>query len=252
MADNSTIKIEALRKQLQEAQERERTARKEANEREQRAREEAEHERTARKEADKRERRAREEAERERRAREEAAERERRAREETERKGREEERERAFEFIEKVLQERRSQRTPSPTRSTLDPYKQTPRSHSTGNLYNTSETRKQIDDALKAELRNSLILDHPKLTSRFFPTTDSAIAVFEACKQGEQPLFQDNTGWVGWPQTANEPGVLNWFQGIFKHIRRLAADNGLIAQGSRSILAAPDIPLHGHIAQRKL
>ena len=224
MADDPIVELESLRKQLQDA------------------REEAERERKARKDADEREQKAREEAD----------ERERKARQEAERKVREEERERALELIEKILRAPQTQRTPSPTRSAFDPHKQTPRSHSTSNLYNTSETRKQIDDALKAELRNSLILDHPKLASIFFPTTDSTISIFEACKQGRQPLFQDKAGWVDWPQTANELGVLYWFQGTFNHIRQLAADNGLITQGCRNILTAPGLPLDGHIAQRKL
>lgn len=136
----------------------------------------------------------------ERQARQEADKRERKLLKETEareQRAREEERERASELIRIRQEDHRRSRTPSPVRAALVPDEQTPRSHSTSNLFNTSENIRQTDDALKDELRNSLMLDEPNFISRFFPTTNPAIVIFEVRHSNKVHSLSMRTAVVG-------------------------------------------------------
>ncbi|KAF2788689.1 hypothetical protein K505DRAFT_410741 [Melanomma pulvis-pyrius CBS 109.77] len=81
---------------------------------------------------------------------------------------------------------------PSPAAS----FQQTPWLHNTGSFANSTEHRKYVDGVLKEEL-GQLYVGVPGLKS-------AAHAVFDKCKEGDNPLYQEESGWQGWPEGARE------------------------------------------------
>ncbi|KAK2738278.1 hypothetical protein FQN57_007141 [Myotisia sp. PD_48] len=89
--------------------------------------------------------------------------------------------------------------TPPPRSS--QPPKQTPLRQSTGSFANSNETRTNVDGVLSSEM-GTIYVGLP-LYETFFWDIDwlvpAAQAVFETCKEGEEPLYSEDVGWRGWP-----------------------------------------------------
>ena len=110
---------------------------------------------------------------------------------------------------------------PRPTSS----FQQTPLSINTGNLANSTEHHKHVDDVLKEELGH-LYVGIPGFFDAFFGDVlglrTAAQAVFDKCKEGDSPLFRVGSGWQGWPERAKEEDVLNWFAPLIDQLLILA------------------------------
>lgn len=74
-------------------------------------------------------------------------------------------------------------------------------------------------------------------------------AVLQKCREGDTPIFGE--GWRGWPEDANQDGVLAWFADV---IDRLATFAEAIkpSPARRRPLAQSNKPIQGSTAERKL
>ncbi|KAJ8063416.1 hypothetical protein OCU04_008636 [Sclerotinia nivalis] len=117
---------------------------------------------------------------------------------------------------------------PSPQPS-MSFFQQTPNSHITSGLLNSSEYPQDVEKLLKNKL-GMIYVGVPQIYNKFFggvaklETTSQAF--FEKWNVGTDPCFRE--GWAGWPSDANEVDVLKW---LTEFIETLAA----FAQDYRSI-----------------
>ncbi|EEP83047.1 conserved hypothetical protein [Uncinocarpus reesii 1704] len=157
-----------------------------------------------------------------------------------------------FDLIATITRAERA--TPTPRPSLLTP--QTPRSHNTSSLANSSELRTNIDSVLKEELRGELHADIPSFYEKFFDDieslSDTATAVFENCKTGDSPLYSDESGWTDWPDSTNERPVLDWLTNTIDQFVRFAERHDPARTLARRPLAQPAQPINGSIGKRKL
>lgn len=133
---------------------------------------------------------------------------------------------------------------------------QTPWLHTTSSFVNSSEHRKYVDDVLKQELGSSLLIDVPGFYEAFFGEIVGlepvAKAVFEKSQEGDNPLYDEESGWRGWPKDAKENEVLKWFAERIDMFLDFAKEHNPLLKIQRRILAQPNQPLHGSTAERKL
>ncbi|KAL2363317.1 hypothetical protein RJZ56_003744 [Blastomyces dermatitidis] len=133
---------------------------------------------------------------------------------------------------------------------------QTPRSHTTSSLVNSSEHRKSIDSVLKEELLGVLHPDIPGFFEAVFGEVEgldsTARAVFDTCKAGEEPLYTEERGWTGWPENAAEKCVLDWLVKIIGTLVHFAEERDPTQNIHRRPLAQPTCPVDGSTAKRKL
>ncbi|KAB2568650.1 hypothetical protein DBV05_g12671 [Lasiodiplodia theobromae] len=134
--------------------------------------------------------------------------------------------------------------------------KQTPIVSKTGGYIATTETRTEIDPILKFEVEQNLIVDHPGVFDAFFgrvaQLSDVAAAVFDACKAVPAPMYIDSVGWTDWPQDCNQADVLGFLRHHIDKFMSLASDHGFRPAQRRRCVTAPDQPLEGSTAKRKL
>ncbi|KAI5928218.1 hypothetical protein F4810DRAFT_719865 [Camillea tinctor] len=144
---------------------------------------------------------------------------------------------------------------PRPIASSLQ---QTPWLRNTSSFVNSSEHRKYVDDVIKEELGPlyvGLRNFHETFFGRVAGLDIAANAVFKSCTEGEDPLFGEE-GWSGWPQDANQDGVLRWFTSISEELATLAEES--VAEEynptptRRRPLVHPNKPIRGSTAERKI
>ncbi|KAI0122424.1 hypothetical protein F4814DRAFT_408678 [Daldinia grandis] len=128
----------------------------------------------------------------------------------------------------------------------------------TSSFANSSEHRKYVDNVLKEELGPIYIGLHNFYETYFRGVTGfdtAADAVFKSCTEGRDPLF-DEGGWSGWPQDANQDGVLNWFTNITDKLATLAdetiAGEYNPALTRRRPLVQLNKPIQGYTAEPKI
>lgn len=86
--------------------------------------------------------------------------------------------------------------------------------HNTGSFVNSSEHRKYIDNVLKEELDSIYVGVHGFSEAFFGKVAGLGLAaqvVLEKCKEGDNPLYREESGWQSWPEGAMETDVLSWF-----------------------------------------
>ncbi|KAJ2898011.1 hypothetical protein MKZ38_004229 [Zalerion maritima] len=134
------------------------------------------------------------------------------------------------------------------------PIQQTPWLRNTSSFANSSEHRKYVDDVLKEEL-GPMYVGVPGFFETYFGEVSglepAAKAVFEKCKKGDTPLYQEEGGWQDWPESAKERDVLNWFVQLTDQFLDLTAEHSPTTARRRP-LAQPHKPLQGSTAERKL
>lgn len=132
---------------------------------------------------------------------------------------------------------------------------QTPWLHHTGSFANSTEYRKYIDVVLKEEL-GDIYVGIPGFFEAFFGEVaglvSAAQAVFDKCKEGDNPLYREESGWRGWPEGAKERDVLSWFASLIDQLLDLAEEHQLGFRTPRRPLAQPHQPLQGSTADRRL
>ncbi|KKZ63527.1 hypothetical protein EMCG_02152 [[Emmonsia] crescens] len=134
-------------------------------------------------------------------------------------------------------------------------FQQTPWLRNTSSLANSSERRKHVDGVLKEEL-GDMYVDIPGFHDAFFEDIlelqTKAQAVFERCKEGEDPLYREGTGWRGWPEGAKEAPVLAWMSEVIDKVIQFFEERTPDETVRRRPLAQPHKPLQGSTAGRKL
>jgi hypothetical protein len=125
---------------------------------------------------------------------------------------------------------------------------QTPWVHNTSSFANSSEYRQDVDSVLKMEL-GPLYVGLRQFRETFFgggagPET-AAEAVFKKCVEGDCPLFSE--GWSGWPDDANQDGVLNWFADLNEKLAAFAEGYDSTPTHRRRPLAQPNKPSIGSV-----
>jgi hypothetical protein len=132
---------------------------------------------------------------------------------------------------------------------------QTPWLRSTGSFANSTEHRKYVDDVLKEELGH-MYVGVPGFFDAFFGEVadlgPAAQAVFDKCKEGDIPLYQEESGWQGWPEGAREGEVLSWFAPLTEQLSDFAEEHRPGPRVRRKTVARPHQPLQGSTADRKL
>ncbi|EKG12740.1 hypothetical protein MPH_10153 [Macrophomina phaseolina MS6] len=145
--------------------------------------------------------------------------------------------------------------TPKRTPSTTS-VPQTPNTHTTSVIINSSEQRKLFDDVLRAELDGSLFAGVPNFFETFFGEVENleqtAATVFQKCSEGNNPLYTADRGWRGWPGSSTQNNVLGWFTRLVKQLKTLAEKHCSIGNIQRGTLAKPDLPFEGSVAERKM
>ncbi|OGM50853.1 hypothetical protein ABOM_000792 [Aspergillus bombycis] len=126
--------------------------------------------------------------------------------------------------------------------------------HTTSSFVNSSEQRKHVDAVLKEELE-SIYIGVQGFYEAYFGDIDTleeaGATVFRKCQEGDNPLFTVD-GWRDWPEGAKERDVLDWLSAWVNQIRGVASEEGFAINSQRTVLAQPDRPLEGSIANRKL
>ncbi|KAH8727358.1 hypothetical protein GQ44DRAFT_738332 [Phaeosphaeriaceae sp. PMI808] len=144
---------------------------------------------------------------------------------------------------------------PSGPRCTAS-FQQTPWSFNTGSFADTSDLRKNVDPILKDEVEDNLTTDHQDAFDTFFgqitQLREMTAAVLQSCKEVEPPLFQENVGWVEWPERCEEAAVLQFLRRHVDHFLRSADDCGFRPTKRRRCLATPNKPIPGSMSKRKL
>ncbi|PLB47088.1 hypothetical protein P170DRAFT_511741 [Aspergillus steynii IBT 23096] len=101
----------------------------------------------------------------------------------------------------------------------------------------------------------SIYTDVPGFDEAYFGTVDGlqevAAVVFSKLKDGDDFLYYDETGWIGWPELAEEKQVLDWLIKIIDTIKRIATEMNFLAKDCRSILGWPYQPLQGSATSRQ-
>ncbi|KAF2786731.1 hypothetical protein K505DRAFT_411805 [Melanomma pulvis-pyrius CBS 109.77] len=87
--------------------------------------------------------------------------------------------------------------------------KQTLWLRNTSSFANSTEHCKYVDDVLKEEL-GPMYVGIPRFFEAFFGeiAEPAAQIVFKRCKAGHNPLYQEKSGWQGWPEEAKESDPL--------------------------------------------
>jgi len=121
----------------------------------------------------------------------------------------------------------------------------------------STEPGAHFEKELQMELGTSLYIGVPGFEDAFFGgvTNLQSIAktVFEKCQEGDDPLFnKKKSGWQGWPSSANETKVLDWFQRIMRIFLGLAAKDYSIPTPQMKILRQVNTPLPESASLHKL
>ncbi|KAF2621537.1 hypothetical protein BU25DRAFT_426436 [Macroventuria anomochaeta] len=132
---------------------------------------------------------------------------------------------------------------------------QTPWLRSTDSFANSTEHRKYVEDVLKEEL-GQMHVGVPGFFDAFFGGVAGldtvAQAVFDRCKDGDTPLYQEEGGWRDWPEGAREQDVLSWFAPLTEQLLDFADEHRAAPRVRCRTVARPHQPLHGSTADRKL
>ncbi len=104
-----------------------------------------------------------------------------------------------------------------------------------------------MDGVLKEEL-GQLYVGVPGFFDAYFGSvtglTSVAQAVFDKCKEGDNPLYREESGWQGWPEGARERDVLSWFAPLTGQLLDFAAENQPASRPRRRPLAQPHQRVH--------
>lgn len=145
-------------------------------------------------------------------------------------------------------------RTTPPPRPVIS-LQQTPSIRNTSSFANSTEYRKYVDTVLKEELGN-FHADATKFFETYFGNItgldSTAQAVLDKCKEGDNPLYNEERGWQDWPATAVEKEVLKWLSQVIKNLVQFAEAYDATQRINRRPLARPFQPLEGSITKRKL
>ncbi|KAF1935423.1 hypothetical protein EJ02DRAFT_439252 [Clathrospora elynae] len=84
------------------------------------------------------------------------------------------------------------------------------------------------------------------------PRVDALTAPTSNSKEGDSPLYREQSGWQGWPAGAKESDILSWFARLTDQFLDFIKAYQPASGTRRWPLAQPHQPLQGSTATRKL
>ncbi|KAI1475416.1 hypothetical protein F4774DRAFT_429038 [Daldinia eschscholtzii] len=123
----------------------------------------------------------------------------------------------------------------------------------TDSFVDSFEHRKYVGEVLKGEL-GLMYVGLPNFYETYFGSvadlTIAADVIFKRCTKGGEPVFGKG-GWSGWPQDANQDGVLNWFISICDKLATLAEEHNP-TRASRRRLVQSSISIQSATGEQKI
>ncbi|KAH8655712.1 hypothetical protein BX600DRAFT_552924 [Xylariales sp. PMI_506] len=129
----------------------------------------------------------------------------------------------------------------------------TPWKYNTSGFANSSEYRQDVDKILREEPGPLYVGIHNFYEALFGGVVGlepASEAVLKKCMERSDPLFTD--AWVGWPQDANQDGVLSWLSDMIEKLATFAEEYESKPTDRRRALAQPNIPIRGSTGERKM
>ena len=144
--------------------------------------------------------------------------------------------------------------TPSPSRPKFtSSIKDTPFSYNSSTIQNTSEAVADVRNVLRWELNSSLELDHPEFITTFLAENaqveDAATAVFDKCREGDDPLYKTGDGWRGW-EGHNESGVQRSMEEYVSTFTKFLEEADIKPPSQRCFVASPNAPIPGSVKRK--
>lgn len=143
--------------------------------------------------------------------------------------------------------------TPPCSHPSLPSYvKDTPNCFNSGGLQNTSEPVEKVRDVLRCELNSNLELDHPEFDVTYLAVpqvVDAATAVFEKCREGEDPLYTTGDRWRGWEEL-DEKGVQRSFEECVSKFMKFLDEAGIESPSQRRFVPSPNTPIPGPVKRK--
>lgn len=130
--------------------------------------------------------------------------------------------------------------------------KDTPNRFNSGGLQNTSEPVEKVRDVLKCELNSNIELDHPEFDVTYLAVpqvVDAATAVFEKCREGEEPLYTTEDRWRGWEER-DEKGVQQSLEECICKFMRFLDEAGIESPSQRRFVPSPNNPIPGPVKRK--
>ena len=136
--------------------------------------------------------------------------------------------------------------------SFLSYIKDTPNCFNSGGLQNTSEPVEKVRDVLRCELNSNLELDHPEFDVTYLAVpqvVDAATAVFEKCREGEDPLYTPGDRWRGWEER-DEKGVQQSLEECISKFMKFLDEAGIESPSQRRFMSSPNNPIPGPVKRK--
>lgn len=130
--------------------------------------------------------------------------------------------------------------------------KDTPNHLNSGRLQNTSEPVEKVRDVLRCELNSNLELDHPEFDLIYLAVpqvVDAATAVFEKCREGEDPLYTTGDRWRGWEEL-DEKGVQRSLEECISKLMEFLDEAGIESPSQRRFVSSPNTPIPGPVKRK--
>ena len=108
-------------------------------------------------------------------------------------------------------------------------------------------------DVLRWELNSSLELDHRDFITTFLAENaqveDAATAVFDKCREGDDPLYKSGDGWRDW-EGHNESGVQRSMEGYISIFTTFLDKADIKPPSQRRFVASPNTPIPGSVKRK--
>ena len=119
-------------------------------------------------------------------------------------------------------------------------------------MQNTSEPIEKVRAVLRCELDSNLELDHPEFDVTYLAVpqvVDAATAVFEKCREGEDPLYTTKDRWRGWEER-DEKGVQRSLEECVSKFMKFLDEAGIESPSQRRFVPSPNTPIPGPVKRK--
>lgn len=145
----------------------------------------------------------------------------------------------------------------TPSRSGLrftSAFQSTPNAYnSDGLLHNTSEPVEKVRGVLKWELKSNLELDHPEFDATYLAgipqVEDAATAVFNKCREGENPLYMTGDRWRVW-EGRDEKAVQRSLEECVSTFVKFLVEADIEPPSQRPFVPSSNTPIPGSVKRK--
>ena len=111
---------------------------------------------------------------------------------------------------------------------------------------------KKVRSVLRCELNSNLGLVHPEIEVTYLAVpqvVDAATAVFEKCREGEDPLYTTGDWWCGW-EKRDEKGVQRSLEECVSKFMKFLDEAGIESPSQRRFVSSPNTPIPGPVNRK--